>query len=160
MIELGVISEVNGSKAKAAINGMVTDSLPVFAGLANSYATSFAPLRVGEQVLVLGIKNDLNSGVILRGLYQNAYNAPTVDDKTLMIKFEDGAVMSYNSASHTLEIKSLNKITIKANSTIDIDAPNLNLKGNLNVSGVIKDAKGDLTNHSHSDSDGATSLPR
>ncbi len=32
---------------------MVTDFLSVFQSLANSYAVSFSPLRIGEQVLVI-----------------------------------------------------------------------------------------------------------
>ncbi|EAL1326605.1 phage baseplate assembly protein V, partial [Campylobacter jejuni] len=37
---------------------------------------------------------------------------------------------------------------------------NLNLIGNLQVSGNISDSKGDLTNHTHSCTCGATASPR
>lgn len=37
---------------------------------------------------------------------------------------------------------------------------NLKIKGNLTTTGNITDARGDLTSHSHNDTDGGTSLPR
>ena len=37
---------------------------------------------------------------------------------------------------------------------------NLKIKGNLTTTGNITDARGDLTGHSHTDTDGGTSLPR
>ena len=52
MIEVGIISEVRDDRAKVAIGSMVTDFLPVFQAHANSYAVSFSPIRVGEQVLL------------------------------------------------------------------------------------------------------------
>lgn len=151
MNEIGIISEVKGDKAKVAIGSMVTDFLPVFQSFANSFAVSFSPIRVGEQVLVLAIRDELNSGVILRGIFQNSHKTePT--DKKVHIEFEDGAKLSYDTGTKSLEIKGLN--------SVDVIADTVNLNGNLNVSGVISDSKGDLTNHSHKDSDGGKSLPR
>lgn len=151
MNEIGIISEVRGNKARVAIGSMVSDFLPVFQSFANSFGVSFSPIRVGEQVLVLPVRGELNSGVILRGLFQNSHKTePT--DKKVHFEFEDGAKFSYDTSTKSLEIKGLNSVNVIASA--------INLNGNLNVSGVISDSKGDLTNHSHKDSDGATSLPR
>lgn len=158
-IEIGVISEVAGAKARVAIGSMVTDFLPLLQK-ANSFIKEWTPLKVGEQVVVLPIRGDLNSGVILRSLYQSAYTAPTNDENIKMIVFSDGTKISYDTNSSTLEIWSPKTINISASTEINLNAPNVNIKGNLSVSGIIKDKLGDLTNHSHKDSDGATSLPR
>lgn len=189
MNEIGIISEVKDDKARVAIGSMVTDFLPVFQSFANSFSVSFSPIRVGEQVLVLPVRGELNSGVILRGLFQNSHKTePT--DKKVHIEFEDGAKFSYDTSSSTLEIKSAKLIDIVCKNA-DIKADEVTVKssvikllgdtliqgsiataggggglgsfkinGNLNVSGIISDSKGDLTNHSHKDSDGANSLPR
>ena len=111
MIEVGIISEVRNDRAKVAIGSMVTDFLPVFQSHANSYAVSFSPIRVGEQVLVLPVHDELNSGVVLRGLYQSSYKTDATDKK-VHINFEDGIKMSYDSSSSCLEISSPKLINI------------------------------------------------
>ena len=125
MIEVGIISEVRDDRAKVAIGSMVTDFLPVFQAHANSYAVSFSPIRVGEQVLVLPVHDELNSGVVLRGLYQSSHKADATDKK-VRVSFEDGVSMSYDTASSTLEIA--------APKQINITCENANLKAkNVNV---------------------------
>ncbi len=104
MNELGIICDIKDNKAKVAIGDMVTDFLSVFQSLANSYAVSFSPLRIGEQVLVIPVRGDLNSGVILRGLYQEKHRAKNTDENTFNIDFEDGTHLEYNSKSSTLKL--------------------------------------------------------
>ena len=151
-IEVATISEVRGDKARVAVGSMVTDFLPVFQSFSNSFAVSFSPIRAGEQVLVLPIRGDLNSGVILRGLYQSAHKEePT--DKKVHVSFEDGVSMSYDTAASTLEIKSpksinitcenanLNarNVTVTANDTV-VKSPSIKLLGNTLIQGAINTA--------------------
>ena len=151
-IEVATISEVSGDKARVAVGSMVTDFLPVFQSFSNSFAVSFSPIRAGEQVLVLPIRGDLNSGVILRGLYQSAHKEePT--DKKVHVSFEDGVSMSYDTAASTLEIKSpksinitcenanLNarNVTVTANDTV-VKSPSIKLLGNTLIEGSINTA--------------------
>ena len=121
LIEAGIISEVSGDKARVAVGSMVTDFLPVFQSFSNSFAVSFSPIRAGEQALVLPVRGNLNSGVILRGLYQSAHKEePT--DKKVRVSFEDGVSMSYDTASSTLEITAPKQINITCENA------NLNVK--------------------------------
>ena len=151
-IEVATISEVSGDKARVAVGSMVTDFLPVFQACANSFAVSFSPIRAGEQVLVLPVRGNLNSGVILRGLYQSAHKEePT--DKKVRVSFEDGVSMSYDTAASTLKIKSpksinitcenanLNakNVTVTANDTV-VKSPNIKLLGNTFIEGAINTA--------------------
>ncbi|WP_462104352.1 phage baseplate assembly protein V [Campylobacter concisus] len=151
-IEVATISEVRGDKARVAVGSMVTDFLPVFQSFSNSFAVSFSPIRAGEQVLVLPIRGDLNSGVILRGLYQSAHKEePT--DKKVRVSFEDGVSMSYDTASSTLEIaapKQINitcenanlnakNVTVTANDTT-VKSPKIKLLGNTFIEGAINTA--------------------
>ena len=151
-IEVATISEVSGDKARVAVGSMVTDFLPVFQACANSFAVSFSPIRVGEQVLVLPVRGNLNSGVILRGLYQSAHKEePT--DKKVRISFEDGVSMSYDTASSTLEIvapKQINitcenanlnakNVAVTANDTT-VKSPNIKLLGDTFIEGAISTA--------------------
>ena len=152
MIEVGIISEVRDDRAKVAIGSMVTDFLPVFQAHANSYAVSFSPIRVGEQVLVLPVHDELNSGVVLRGLYQSSYKTDATDKK-VHINFEDGIKMSYDSSSSCLEISSPKLINItcdnanvKAKNVIveasdtTIKSGDIKLLGNTLIEGSINTA--------------------
>ena len=138
LIEAGIISEVSGDKARVAVGSMVTDFLPVFQSFSNSFAVSFSPIRAGEQVLLLPIRGDLNSGVILRGLYQSAHKEePT--DKKVRVSFEDGVSMSYDTAGSTLEIKSPKSINITCENA-NLNAKNVTVTANDTTvkSGSIK----------------------
>lgn len=128
MIEVGIISEVRDDRAKVAIGSMVTDFLPVFQAHANSYAVSFSPIRVGEQVLVLPVHDELNSGVVLRGLYQSSYKTDATDKK-VHISFEDGIKMSYDSSSSCLEISSPKLINITCDNA-NVKAKNVMVEAN------------------------------
>lgn len=152
MIEVGIISEVKDDRAKVAIGSMVTDFLPVFQAYANSYAVSFSPIRVGEQVLVLPVHDELNSGVVLRGLYQSSHKTDATDKK-VHISFEDGIKMSYDSSSSCLEISSPKLINITCDnanvkaknvmveaSDTTIKSPKIKLLGNTLIQGAINTA--------------------
>nr|WP_315113241.1 phage baseplate assembly protein V [uncultured Campylobacter sp.] len=150
--EIGIISETSGDRARVAIGDMVTDFLPVFQPLANSFAVSFAPIRVGEQVLVLPVRGELNAGVILRGIYQTAHRASATDTK-IHVAFEDGVRMSYDTASSSLEISAPKQIAIacenasltaksvnvKADDTT-VQSGNIKLLGNTVIQGSISTA--------------------
>ena len=151
-IEVATISEVRGDKARVAVGSMVTDFLPVLQAFSNSFAVSFSPIRAGEQVLVLPVRGNLNSGVILRGLYQSAHKEESTDKK-VRVSFEDGVSMSYDTAASTLEIKSpksinitcenanLNarNVTVTANDTV-VKSPNIKLLGDTFIEGAINTA--------------------
>ena len=152
MIEVGIISEVRADRAKVAIGSMVTDFLPVFQAHANSYAVSFSPIRVGEQVLVLPVHDELNSGVVLRGLYQSSHRTDATDKK-VHISFEDGIKMSYDSSSSCLEISSPKLINITCDnanvkaknvmveaSDTTIKSSKIKLLGNTLIQGAINTA--------------------
>lgn len=102
MIEIGVITQTDRGKARVAIGSMVSDFLPVLQHSLNSFALSFRPFRVGEQVLVMPIRGDLNSGVILGSIEQNSYLAPSYNKH--IIRYEDGAIISYDTSTSTLEV--------------------------------------------------------
>ena len=152
MIEVGIISEVRADRAKVAIGSMVTDFLPVFQAHANSYAVSFSPIRVGEQVLVLPVHDELNSCVVLRGLYQSSHKTDATDKK-VHISFEDGIKMSYDSSSSCLEISSPKLINITCDnanvkaknvmveaSDTTIKSGDIKLLGNTLIEGAINTA--------------------
>ena len=154
-IEVATISEVSGDKARVAVGSMVTDFLPVLQAFSNSFAVSFSPIRAGEQVLVLPVRGNLNSGVILRGLYQSAHKEESTDKK-VRVSFEDGVSMSYDTASSTLEIAAPKQINITCENAnlkaknvnvtaqnTTVKSPQISLLGNTLIQGSINTAGSD-----------------
>ncbi len=154
MNEIGIISEVRDDRARVKIGNMVTDFLPVFQTFSNSFAVSFSPIRVGEQVLVLPVRGSLNSGVVLRGLYQNAYKLGA-NDKRVSVEFEDGVSFSYDTSAMELKISSPKSVNITCdNASLNtkntnitannatIKSPSINLLGNTLIQGNISTAGG------------------
>ena len=136
--EIGIVSEVSGDRARVAIGPLVTDFLPVFQPFANSFATGFAPIRVGEQVLVLPVRGELNAGVILRGIYQAAHKAAATDKK-IHARFEDGVSFLYDTASSSLEISSPKQINITCeNASLSAKSVNVKADDTTVQSGNIK----------------------
>lgn len=102
--------------------------------------------------MVLPVRGSLNSGVVLRDLYQNAHKA-TANDKQVSVQFEDGVSFSYDTSSLTLEIsnpKEINitcdnanltakNVSVTANET-KIKSPSIKLLGNTLIQGAISTA--------------------
>lgn len=72
-------------------------------------------------------------------------------------EFEDGTVVLYDTKAKVLFLNCVQDIKVVAGGKIEIKCPsvsiegNVNVIGNLKVSGTIEDAKGDLTSHNHPD---------
>lgn len=161
MIMLGVICEINASKSLVCVDyqGTTTGFIPYMA-TANTFKQHFIPPRVGEQVLLMKCDSG-DTKIALGGIFSTSYKEPNGSSQTKEItKYEDGTQISYDTSTSTLEITSPKIVNITTQNAINITTPTLNLSGDLKVSGIITDVKGDLTNHKHNDSDGAVSLPR
>lgn len=138
---IGVVCDVKGTRASVKLeNELTTDFLNVVQHSSNANSTSFKPIKVGEQVLVIAVNDDVNSGVILRGIYQDKYKLDASDTKEY-VEFSDGTCISYDVSSSTLDInvsKTINinciDCNVKANS-VKIDSPSIDL--GLNGKGVV-----------------------
>lgn len=160
MVHLGIVSQVEGTRVKVAIGNMVTDFLPVFAPHSNSFAQKWTPLRVGEQVCVLPVCNETNSGIVIRGLYYKEFPTPSVNQNLEVTVYEDGTVISYDTNAKELNISAVNNITINCinatinaqNTTLTSSTTTINststhngdvvLNGNLLLNGSINVAGG------------------
>lgn len=172
---VGTISETQSSKGKALARVKLLRRTTAFypiLSFSNSFKRHFIPARVGEQVLVIHPFGEASEGFIIRGIFnKNRKEHDLANDHTEVIDFEDGTVITYDTEAKELKVNASDKITIICKTatvtadTVDITATTTNngdvtINGNLTVSGDISDSKGDLTGHSHSDSDGGTSNPR
>lgn len=161
---IGVVCGVKGTRASVKLeNELTTDFLNVVQHSSNANSTSFQPIKIGEQVLVIAVNDDINSGVILRGIYQDKYKLDANDTKEY-VEFSDGTCISYDTANSTLDINVAKTInincvdvnitctnanvnasdinvdcnTLNANAnTTTIKSPSINLIGSTNIQGGI-----------------------
>lgn len=161
MITLGTICEVETSKSLVKVNyqGTISKFIP-YLQKANSFKQSFTPPRIGEQVVLYQCSS--GSFKFCGGAICSKTNSePVTSSATKEItQYEDGTIVSYDTFNSTMEIINPKTLNLSVQNSVTITAPNVFINGNLKVSGDITDSRGDLTGHSHNDSDGATSNPR
>lgn len=183
----GTISQTKSANGKALARVKVmdreTDFLPVLS-FSNSFKKHFIPVRVDEQVVMFSPFGEASGGFIIRSIFNKDAKEPSLaNEHTEVMEYEDGTVISYDTKAKELKINASDKITIICKAatvtadTVDITATtsntgnvtingNLTVNGNvsntgaLSVGGSISDSKGDITSHTHSDSDGGTSNSR
>lgn len=129
---IGTICEVDASRAlvRVDIGGRKSSLMPVLM-TASSFKKHFTPMRVGEQVAVLG---GLDSGFCVRGIFHQGCREPVdANSNREVLEYENGAKIVIDTAANTVTISGFNII----------------LNGNLTVNGTITDAVGLLTDHTH-----------
>ncbi len=211
IVQVGTISQTKSSEGKALARVMldengdekrVTAFLPVIS-LANSFARTFIPLRINEQVLVLSPFGNANRGFIFRSIFNRKCKEPNeANEHTAVMEFEDGTKLTYDTKASILKIdavKTINIFCVDTNieaTTVYVKAVDTTIesttliKGTLTVTDLFSanggmkvqpsadgaiaaefncdvkttkqlfDEKGNVTDHSHSCSDGATAQPR
>lgn len=162
MIRFGIISETDPSKGLARVafeeDDLTTDWLPFVVAKAQRDSYFYCP-DVGEHVACLMDQNAEN-GVILGAIY-DAKSAPKASSEDLAsVVFDDGSKVVFDRSNGKLEIDTQGEIviksasnvsiecqtaTIKANS-VEIDAANSAVKGNLSVDGTLA-ASGEISSN-------------
>lgn len=165
IIRFGTIAEVDFANAKAKVKsgGILTDWLPWLTARAGNVRT-WCPPSIGEQCVILAASGELTTAVILVGLYTK--NAPSHTPEETLIDFPDGARVVYNHSTGALTVTGIQTATIQAAISITLNAPQVNMTGNLQVDGSIN-SDGDQVaggvstmNHTHTgDSGGRTGKP-
>lgn len=95
------------------------------------------PLRVGTQVLIGCLSGDPAQANILGMLYTEDLQSPSVDPDIDLIEFNDGTKLQYNSSNSTLLIDCTGPVTVKSPDKITLDTPQTDVKGKLDVDGLL-----------------------
>jgi len=126
LFRLGTVTEVDLAAARCRVQAgeMHTDFLPWVSAAAGNVSI-WCPPCAGEQVGLLCGDGDPGNGIVLRGLYSDAYPAPHDSATVTLIQFSDGAVIHYDSAQHLLSalLPSGGKATITADGGLTINGP-------------------------------------
>jgi len=103
LIRLGTVLAVDHGRARCRVqtDSNQTDWLPWITPRAGQTIEWSAP-SVGEQVIVLSPEGVLTGAVVLRGLYCDAFPAPSDAENIHLTVYPDGAIVEYDHAAHAL----------------------------------------------------------
>jgi len=135
----GVVTEVDHARQLCRISSgeTHTDFIPWLVSAAGQ-AIVWAPPSIGEQIKLLCTDGDLANAVVLRGLYCAQYPAPSTDPDVVLIQFKDGAVVSYNAATHALSavLPAGGTVAVQADGGVSITGP-VTITGDTQITGQV-----------------------
>lgn len=137
-IRLGTIAEIDPPAARVRVQSgqLLTDWIPWLTPRAGATATWSAP-TIGEQVLLIAPSGDPAQALALPALYANATPAPSGDPAEHTTHYPDGAVITYNHATHHAAITGIATAEIQATATITLNAPLVIATGAFTVQGLL-----------------------
>lgn len=106
MIRIGRISAVDLPNKSVRVQSGNLESawLRWPAGRAGGGKRRWDAPEVGEQVVMLSPTGDMSQAVVVPGLYQDSFDAPSSDANVDMAVYGDGAVFQYDRGTHTLTV--------------------------------------------------------
>ncbi len=124
LIRIGTVAEVNltDGTCRVATGNNTTTWLHWLTARAGKTRSWNAP-SVGEQVLVLCIGGELDTGFVLPGIFSDNNPAPSASADALHWSFPDGAVIEYEPETGALKAEGIQTATIKAAVKILFDSP-------------------------------------
>ena len=147
VVRVGTIAVVDlgARRVRVKSGDILTAWLPWASGSANAGKRSWSPPEAGEQVTMISPGGDLGQAIVIPGIYQDAYDAPSSDASKDTTTYSDGTVIEYDRATHTLTadlgdslIKATREeITLSVGSAgIKITSAGVEIIGNLSWSGI------------------------
>lgn len=142
LIRKGAIASVDltAGTATVKIGDIITPELS-WCELAGEISTWFPP-SVGEQVMVLCMEADIESGVILRGLRTTTFPAPASGARAVL-KMPDGATFEYDYQASKLIMTLPGSAELSAPDGLKITA-DMDVTGDVKITGKL-DASGKIT---------------
>jgi len=179
LIRIGTVSAVklDDGLCRVDTGNNTTDWLHWLTARAGKTRSWNAP-SVGEQVLVLCLGGELDTGFVLPGIFSDDNPAPSASADALHWSFPDGAVIEYEPATGALTASGIQTATISAAVQVLLDSPlvectqllrtaQLDVTGGGTMKGDITHSDGSLSSngkvlHTHKhpgDSGGNTGAP-
>lgn len=124
LIRIGTVAAVNLDDGLCRVNtgNNTTDWLHWLTARAGRSRSWSAP-SVGEQVLVLCLGGELDTGFVLPGVFSDDNPAPSASADALHWSFPDGAIIEYEPDTGALTATGIQTALIKATVSITLDSP-------------------------------------
>ncbi|MBU9850078.1 phage baseplate assembly protein V [Rahnella aceris] len=134
LIRIGVVAEVdtNLGRCRVQTGELITDWLHWLTPRAGSSRTWWAP-SVGEQVLLLSLGGELDTGFVLPAIYSDDFPAPSASPQAYHVSFSDGAVVEYEPETGALTVSGIKTAAITATTSINATAPNVTVTASSKI---------------------------
>lgn len=159
LIRIGTVSDVNLDYGLCRVDtgNNTTGWLHWLSARAGKTRSWNAP-SVGEQVLILCLGGELDTGFVLPGIFSDENPAPSASADALHWSFPDGAVIEYEPETGALTATGIQTATIKAAVKILFDSPEVECAAHLkaktfefteggNMSGDVEHGGGNLSSN-------------
>lgn len=135
LIKQGEVAEVNpaGTKLRVNIGELTTDWVDYFVPAAGEI-NIHRPPSVGESCVLLSPSGDTACGFALCGLDSEKFPSPGSVQPEHIIKYKDGAVVSYNWLTGVLNAIGVKTANVEASEKIQLTAPQIILNASQSVS--------------------------
>jgi len=145
IIRIGTVSAVNldGGLCRVETGNNVTDWLSWLTARAGKTRSWNAP-SVGEQVIILCLGGELDTGFVLPGVFSDDNPAPSASADAVHWSFPDGAAIEYEPETGALSATGIKTATIQAAVKILLDAPEVECTNLLKTSSLFVSAGGTL----------------
>lgn len=139
LLRVAVIASIDLAVARCTVeleDGVESPPLPWLAPRMGEIKAWIAP-SVGEQVLLLCPAGEISAGLVLGGICSSANPAP-IDEPLALIKFSDGAGISYDPVSSELlfDLPAGATTVLKSDAGIDIIG-DVSIEGDVTATGTI-----------------------
>ncbi|WP_338616461.1 phage baseplate assembly protein V [Pigmentiphaga sp. CHJ604] len=132
-------------RVRVAVGGILTNWVPWVAPRASG-TSEWDPPSVGEQTILLSPGGDLAAGAALPAIYSDTNAPPSRSPSEHVRRYPDGAVLSYDHASHALNVQlpaggtanliAPAKVTVQS-AVIELDAAQTTITGACTVKGLL-----------------------
>ncbi|WP_303828877.1 phage baseplate assembly protein V [Asticcacaulis taihuensis] len=136
IIRKGVIETVDLASGEATVKVGEVISPPLPWCEAAGAISTWCPPSVGEQVIVLCMEADIESGVILRGLRTDTFPVPATGSRAFL-KMPDGATFDYDYQGNAFVITLPGSIKLVAPAGLEIEA-DVKITGDMDLTGDTK----------------------
>lgn len=151
MIRFGSISAVklsNPPRVKVTSGNITTRWLPWAGGRAGAGKRRWDPPEVGEQVVLLSAGGDMRQALVIPGIYQSSYAAPSDNPDLDLTAYSDGTTISYDRSAHEL-VADLSGAKITANrQKIELEIGGVTVRlgnGKIQLIGDVEHTNGDFS---------------
>lgn len=138
LIRIGTIYSIDYAAVRVRVQtgNLVTQWLPWLEHRAGQ-TTTWDPPTVGEQVTILSPSGEPAGGIVLRGLHSTAIQPPSHSPDTHVIRFPDGAIVTYDHAASHLEASGIQTGRIEAAVSITLDTPMTHITGQCVIDDLL-----------------------
>lgn len=138
LIRIGTIHSVDHVKRRCRVQSgaLVTQWLAWIEQRAGE-TTTWNPPTVGEQAVVFSPSGEPGNGIVFYGVPSDVIDTPSHDPVMHIVKFPDGAVLSYDHDASRLTVTGIKTFLVAASDSGVFDCPDVTFTGKVKIEDLL-----------------------